>query len=103
MRRVTSTALYTKQLDALPSPASPEVRGPSKLGMEVRLPPRCLPVRAAARGEVMRALARSHRHTQARAAHATAVLMHPSTHGEARQYPGFSRRTRLSRDHQRSD
>ena len=33
--------------------------------MEVRLPPRCFPVRAATRGEVMRALARSHRHTQA--------------------------------------
>ena len=92
----------------MPSPLPRVPEGPrseqARYGfMEVWLPPRCFPVRAATRGEVMRALARSHRHTQARAAHATAVLMHPSTHGEARQYPGFSRRTRLSRGRQRSD
>ena len=66
-------------------------------------PPATPPVWAARRGEVTRALARTQQHTHARAALASAVLMLPSTRVEVRQYPGFSRRARLSRARQRRD
>ena len=66
-------------------------------------PPATPPVWAARRGEVTRALARTQQHTHARAALASAVFMLPSTRVEVRQYPGFSRRARLSRARQRRD
>ena len=85
-------ALSYIQLNAPTTPTFPKVRGPSKLGMVVGHSPLHPPVRAAVRGVVMRALAQMPRSTHARTAHAPAVLMLPSTHGEARLYPGFLRR-----------
>ena len=71
--------------------------------MEVGHPPRRLP-RGRRSGEwFMRAVARTHRHTQARAAHASAVLPLPSTHVERMSVSRSPRWARLSRAHQRRD